>query len=1098
VEFSVLGPLEVRRDGQAVALGGPKQRALLAMLLLHPNEVVSRDRLIEGLWGERPPTTAVRSLDSHVSRLRTLVGPERIERRAPGYLVRVGPDELDLVRFETLLERGRAAAAAGDARAASEALRNALGLWRGDAIADLLYEPFAAREAERLEERRLLAIEERIDADLALGGGSELVSELERLVEQEPFRERLLGQLMLCLYRAGRSAEAVAVYQLGRQRLAEELGLEPGPQLRLLERQILGHDPALGVDRPPPRAPKRLKRVRRVWLVAAGIATAVAVSAAIGVWVSTGSSGSRIAHTSSSRLLELGSGGQPVGRGATLAGSAAAAVVSGGSLWLSEPDSGEVVRIDTVSGNVDPIPVGGQPGALAVGAGYIWVADASGLGRVIGIDPAADRATQHIPLGGAQPAALAFKNGRLWVADPTDESLLVFNPLTGELERAIKLGIHPTALAFGAGGLWVADYDADVVDEIDAHLRQPQPLVSVPVGSGPTALAVGPHAVWVANSLASTVSRINPGTGNLVATISVGSSPSALAFSGGALWVANEYSQTISRIDQIRNLAGRPLAVGGAPTALATSKGRLFVATRPLSQHRGGTLVLLHTNPITIDPALQVDLPPTVSDGLTRDDLLAHAHAGGPEGQHLVPDLALSVPTATDGGHTYMFRLRPGIRYSNGTPVRASDIRRELERLFRLGSPGSNYFADIVGNSACTQTHCDLSRGIATNDKARTITFHLIAPSVDFLSNLATGGLASAVPPGTPFHNVGDEPIPGTGPYKIATANGHEIRWVRNPYFHEWSHAAQPAGNPDQIIMRFGLTAAQEARAVEQGRADYTTDPIPASSLPQIKVRYPTQLHTLPSNETDTLQLNTTLPPFNDVRVRRALNLAIDRTAVARLYGTSAATPTCQVLPPAVAGYVRFCPWTRDPRPDGRWRGPNLTRARALIRASGTRGESVTVWGPSDAPPLGPDVVSYVVKLLRRLGFRARSHLIPFRAFGSIPQRVFEHRIQITPPGWGDSTPDGFFSIWFRCSASFNHHWFCSTHLDREIRRAEALETTNPTAAIPAWAHIDHVITNQAAWVPLVNPTVPDFVSARVRNYQSSPEGPVVDQFWLR
>ena len=187
VEFLVLGPVEARIDGRALQLGGPKQRALLALLLLNANEVVSRDRLVDSLWGERAPENAQRSLDTYVSRLRTLLGGERIERRPPGYLLRVEPGELDLERFEALLEQGRAAGAAGDPATARGRLRDALGLWRGRALADLASELPLSTEAERLEERRLLALERRIDAELALGGGPELIGELEGSVRKSVY-----------------------------------------------------------------------------------------------------------------------------------------------------------------------------------------------------------------------------------------------------------------------------------------------------------------------------------------------------------------------------------------------------------------------------------------------------------------------------------------------------------------------------------------------------------------------------------------------------------------------------------------------------------------------------------------------------------------------------------------------------------------------------------------------------------------------------------------------------------------------------------------------------------------------------------------------
>jgi DNA-binding SARP family transcriptional activator len=259
VEFVILGPLEARDDGRRLALGGPKQRAVLAMLLLDANRPVSRDRLIDWLWGESPPRSAAHTLDDYVSRLRRALGAERIERRPGGYLIRVEPGELDLDRFEVLLEQGRSAAAAGDAAQASVVLGQALGLWCGRALADLESEPFAAPESERLEERRLLAVEGRIEAELALGRGEELVVELERLVAEHPFRERLLGLVMLSLYRAGRQADALAAYQGGRRRLAAELGLEPGQALRELEQAILCQDPSLDL---PSRAAVAMRRRR--------------------------------------------------------------------------------------------------------------------------------------------------------------------------------------------------------------------------------------------------------------------------------------------------------------------------------------------------------------------------------------------------------------------------------------------------------------------------------------------------------------------------------------------------------------------------------------------------------------------------------------------------------------------------------------------------------------------------------------------------------------------------------------------------------------------------------------------------------------------
>jgi DNA-binding SARP family transcriptional activator len=241
VNFRILGPLEVTREGSALPLGGTKQRAVLAVLLLHANEVVSSDALIDRLWGENPPPTAGKALQVHVSGLRKALGADALVTRAPGYLVRVEQGDLDLHRFEQLVGEARGA----EPDTASRLLGEALSLWRGAALADFAYEPFAQAEVTRLEELRLAALEERIDADLARGLDSPLVGELEGLVSKHPLRERLRGQLMLALYRSGRQAEALAAYQEGRRLLDQELGLEPSESLKQLQKAILGHDPSI-------------------------------------------------------------------------------------------------------------------------------------------------------------------------------------------------------------------------------------------------------------------------------------------------------------------------------------------------------------------------------------------------------------------------------------------------------------------------------------------------------------------------------------------------------------------------------------------------------------------------------------------------------------------------------------------------------------------------------------------------------------------------------------------------------------------------------------------------------------------------------------
>ena len=257
LDFRILGPLEVIDGDRAVTPGGAVQRALLAILLLHVNRVVSGDRLSDLLWGDHPPASGATALQVRISQLRKGLGEGGavIVTRAPGYLIRLDPGQLDLHRFERLVERADRDLAANDPASAAAALQEALAQWSGQPLVDFTYAPFAQAAIGRLEELRLAALEKRVEADLALGRHAALIAELRSLTDEHPLRERLRAQLMLALYRAGRQAEALAEYQAGRRVLVEELGIEPGPDLHELEQAILRQEPALDVtDRVPIRS----------------------------------------------------------------------------------------------------------------------------------------------------------------------------------------------------------------------------------------------------------------------------------------------------------------------------------------------------------------------------------------------------------------------------------------------------------------------------------------------------------------------------------------------------------------------------------------------------------------------------------------------------------------------------------------------------------------------------------------------------------------------------------------------------------------------------------------------------------------------------
>jgi len=291
-EFRVLGPVEAVVDGNAVPLPAAKPRALLAVLLLSRNRVVPVHELVAELWSDEPPETATKALQVYVSQLRKAIGADRVVTRAPGYSLHVGEGELDLDRFERLAREGREQLAAGDAEAAAGTLQEALALWRGPAFAEFTAEPFARDAGARLDDERLAALEDRIDADLELGRDDAVVGELEELVARNPYRERPRGQLMVALYRSGRQADALDLFRRTRATFVDELGIEPGPELQELERAILRQDTDLRPDRTPqPSVAQPPNRRRLLPLALAALAIAVAAGVAAVVLTRCGSSG---------------------------------------------------------------------------------------------------------------------------------------------------------------------------------------------------------------------------------------------------------------------------------------------------------------------------------------------------------------------------------------------------------------------------------------------------------------------------------------------------------------------------------------------------------------------------------------------------------------------------------------------------------------------------------------------------------------------------------------------------------------------------------------------------------------------------------------
>src|SRR5918999_1762177 len=598
MEFRILGPVEVRDDGRVVRLGGGKQRAVLALLLLNANRVVASERMIELLWGERPPATAATALHGHISSLRKALGPDVIATRPPGYVLETAIGELDLERFEWLQAEGRDALERGDPGRAAERLRAALGLWRGEALSDIGFEPFVQAEAARLEGLRLDTVQDRIEADLTAGGGTELVGELERLVAAEPLRERFWAQLMLALYRSGRQAEALDAYRRARQTLVSQLGIEPGPELREFERRILAHDPTL---RPGTRVPTALRRSANVRPALVLMALAAIIVVVIALLLGDGS-GRTAVPADSVAIIDLRRnavvGAIPVlqNPGPIAAGA--------GLVWAVNLDSQSVARIDpqarTLLGTKG---AGDAPGNVAGASGEVWILDRCGDGSPgsllhiytaggggIDLDETISLAN-HTPKQGtgvdslptAARCGLAATGQSAWVTTNIPPGLVRVDydrvSAKSSVVKAIPLAHAPSAIAVGAGSVWAVDGEQDVVRRIDPDSGKV--LRTIRAGNAPVAITVGEGAVWVANGDDDSVSRIDPRTSSVTKAISVGDQPAAVATGGGSVWVANSGDGSVSRIDPQANRVIDTFSVGHSPQGVAVSGGAAWVTVRP-------------------------------------------------------------------------------------------------------------------------------------------------------------------------------------------------------------------------------------------------------------------------------------------------------------------------------------------------------------------------------------------------------------------------------------------------------------------------------------------------------------------------------------
>jgi DNA-binding SARP family transcriptional activator/ABC-type branched-subunit amino acid transport system substrate-binding protein/streptogramin lyase len=593
MRYRILGPLEVSDGKRVVRLAQGRQRLLLAVLLVHANEAISTDRLIDALWGEAPPPTAARSLHNLVSSLRKSLPDGELETRGHGYLLRVDDDQLDAARFQTLVERGRAELTAGQPERAAALLGEAIDLWRGPALADLAYEPPVADEAARLEETRLAAVEDRIDADLTLGRHTELAPELDALVARHPLRERLRAQQMLALYRAGRQADALRAYADTRRHLLDELGIEPGPALRQLERAVLQHDPSLGAPDPLPPPPRRpggavvqppasRHRPRPAVLVATG---GLLAAVAIAVPLITGGSHSgsdRIGALPGNSLAGIDPNGDRIVASVPIGGSPSSVTIGGGAVWALNADDQTIARVEPRSGHVRTVGVGATPTGLAAGRTELWVASNRGFGTDhllrVGTDDLAVHGEIELPRANHQGAPevlqrIAVGPDAVWAINGGDDLARV-DRRTNAVTRVRRL--RARAVTVDGDSVWALASDAATLVRVDGRTAEVRRRIQIPA-TRLDAIATRGGVVWAADSYDGLLWRIEPGPRTVTRTITVGVGADGVAVGAGAVWIVNSLRGTLVRVDPRSNRIVRTVAVGNTPRAVAVGDGRVWV-----------------------------------------------------------------------------------------------------------------------------------------------------------------------------------------------------------------------------------------------------------------------------------------------------------------------------------------------------------------------------------------------------------------------------------------------------------------------------------------------------------------------------------------
>jgi YVTN family beta-propeller protein len=994
----LVGRVALEADGLAVTdarLPGRQGRLLFAYLAVERGRPVPRDELAAALWEEAPPATWDKALTVLVSKLRSLLteagldGPGALTAAFGCYRLELPEGTwIDAVAAADAADEAERALAAGDPAGAKPAALLAESLTRraflpgdnGEWVED------KRRELADIRSRAVTAL---ADACLRTGAGGEAAGWAQQAIELEPFRETGYRLLMEAHAADGNGAEALRVYERCRRLLADELGAYPSPETESVYQRLLQAPPAPKrppPERPAPGRPPTAGRGRRVarprLLAAAALAVVVATGVVVGVAATSGGQNQVPANSvvaldpdgSVTAILPVGA--RPV-----------AAVAAADSLWVANLDDHTVTRIDLSSRRIlQSIPIGGAPTALAVTPGAVWVSDTTG--EISRIDPEYNSPvlTQQLPAsnllshGTAWPMLAA--SGSIWIVDP-DGYVGQFDPGSGRPTGRVDVGNEPSAVAAGAASLWVTNSADGTVTRIDPLTLA---ATTIPVGHGPDAVAVNAAGVWVANAGDDALVRINPDTGAVAATVSVGDGPAAVLATATALWVANARDGTVKRLDPRSGAVTKTIHLGGSPTALVSAAGQVWVtvapAPPPLPATGGTAHFTMQDDFSSLDPALAQDPSTLEVMYATCANLVTYPDKPASAGSQIVPEVAEAVPTPTDGGRTYTFTIRSGFHFSppSNEAVTAQAFKATIERVAspQLKSPFASHFSGIVGyHNYVTGKAPGLSGVVARGD---TLTIKLSQPDGSFLANLA-GGAACAVPPGTPAVPRGLNTIPSAGPYYIESYSLHQqLILRRNPNYH-----GDRPHHLDQMVFTIGVNSAPALAEIEAGKADYAVDGLPRDAGPRLESQYGPgskaarsghqQYFISPANGIRVLYMNTSRPLFSDVRLRLAVNYAIDRPALAAQGQRfaeenpfNAGSPADSNMLPATAGAADFHLYPLT--------GPDLRRARQL---AGNVHATAIMYTPNVSPWL--QEAQIIQRDLQPLGIDVQLKEFPFNDY---------------------------------------------------------------------------------------------------------------------